>query len=155
MAVLAPFRLIGRRLTLGLFMPLLAIALLVIALLASALPAHALLPTQPLSLTCYGEVDLHQVIGYTAPAQTYKSYVEVRLSDSEARIQLPQGFRPNANDNGWYKIKYLKATDGDIIGNAIISFIDKPFFRVDRVSGHIDVSGLGATFSGECRKNGG
>ena len=124
------------------------------ALMSSALPAASVAATNPfpLNLTCYGEVDIHQVGGHPAPEQAYHGYVEVRLSDSDARIQLPQGFRPNTGDDGWYKIKYLKTSDEDIIGNAIISFIDKPFFRVDRVSGRIDVSGLGATFSGECRK---
>lgn len=106
----------------------------------------------PLSLTCYGEAMIRQPGKPGATQQAYDGYVEVRLSGDDARIQLPQGFRSGASDNGWYKIKYLKASDGDIIGNAIISFIDKPFFRVDRVSGRIDVSGLGGTFAGECRK---
>ncbi len=120
------------------------------AFVLGALPAQAA-SVGPLSLTCYGQVDMRQP---GKPAQAYHGYVEVRLSDKDARIQLPQGFRPNAGDNGWYKIKYLKASDGDIIGNAIVSFIDKPFFRVDRMSGRIDVSGLGGTFAGECRQTG-
>ena len=138
MAGLAPSRWIG----LGLFG----------MLLANAVPAQALLPTQPLSLTCYGEAVIRQAGQFGAPQKAYHGYVEVRLSANDARIQLPQGFRPNPGDNGWYKIKYLKASDGDIIGNAIVSFIDKPFFRVDRISGRIDVSGLSGTFAGECRK---
>lgn len=139
MAVFAPLRLIG----LGLLG----------ALLLGPMPAQALLPAQPLSLTCYGEAVIRQP-GKPATQSAYHGYVEVRLTGSDARIQLPQGFRPNPGDNGWYKIKYLKASDADIIGNAIVSFIDKPFFRVDRVSGRIDVSGLGGTFAGECRRTG-
>ncbi len=126
------------------------------AFLSSVLPSAAsAAPHLPsLSLTCYGEVEIHQAGNHATPGQAYHGYVEVRLSDDDARIQLPQGFRPNAGDSGWYKIKYLKASDEDIIGNAIISFIDKPFFRVDRVSRRIDVTGLGGTFSGECRETG-
>ena len=120
--------------------------------LANALPVQALAADfSPLSLTCYGEASIRQP---GKPAAAYHDYVEVRLSGDEARIRLPQGFRPNPNDDGWYKIKYLKASDADIIGNAIVSFIDKPFFRVDRMSGRIDVLGLGGNFSGECRKTG-
>jgi hypothetical protein len=104
-----------------------------------------------LNLTCYGEANIRHP-GNPAANRTDHDYVEVRLSGDDARIRLPQGFRPSTSDNGWYKIKYLKASEGDIIGNAIISFIDKPFFRVERLSGRIDVSGLGGTFSGECRK---
>ncbi len=139
MAEFAPFRWIGRWVALSLS----------VALLAGAPSAQALLPTQPLSLTCYGEASIRQP---GKPQQAYHGYVEVRLTGADARIQLPQGFRPSPSDNGWYKIKYLKASDSDIIGNAIVSFIDKPFFRVDRISGRIDVSGLGGTFAGECRK---
>ena len=130
------------------------------AFVSNALPAQALAASPaspdlaPLNLTCYGEVAIRQAGKPADPAQAYHGHVEVRLSGSDARIQLPQGFRPNAGDDGWYKVKYLKASDGDIIGNAIISFIDKPFFRVDRISGRIDVSGLGGTFSGECRETG-
>ena len=122
------------------------------AFLMNAAPAAALAIPNPaaVSLTCYGEASIRQP---GKPQSAYHGYVEVRLSGEDARIQLPQGFRPSATDNGWYKIKYLKASDGDIIGNAIISFIDKPFFRVDRMSGRIDVSGLGGTFAGECRKS--
>ena len=126
------------------------------AFISNALPtmASAASHIPSLSLTCYGEVTIHQATKHTASEQAYHGYVEVRLSDSDARIQLPQGFRSNPGDNGWYKVKYLKASDEDIIGNAIISFIDKPFFRVDRMSGRIDVTGLGGTFSGECREAG-
>jgi len=106
----------------------------------------------PLHLTCYGEVEVRQIGKPGAPKTAYDGHVEVRLSGGEARIQLPQGFRPRASDNGWYKVKYLKASDADIIGNAIVSFIDKPFFRVDRINGRIDVSGLSGSFVGECRK---
>ena len=119
--------------------------------MATAMPAHALLPVQPLNLTCYGEAAIRQTGKQQA---VYKGYVEVRLTGDDARIQLPRGFRPSSSDSGWYKIKYLKASDADIIGNAIVSFIDKPFFRVDRVTGRIDVSGLSGTFVGECRKAG-
>ena len=125
------------------------------ALVTNASPAVALAAgVAPLNLTCYGEVDIRQAGKPVVRGQAYHGYVEVRLSGDDARIQLPQGLRPNADDTGWYRIKYLKASEGDIIGNAIVSFIDKPFFRVDRVSGRIDVSGLGGTFSGECRQTG-
>ena len=121
-----------------------------------ALPAEALAAADPfpLSLTCYGEVDVHKVGNQPAPQVADHGYVEVRLSRGDTRIQLPQGFRSKPDDNGWYKIKYLKTSDEDIIGNAIISFIDKPFFRIERLSGRIDVTGLGATFTGDCRETG-
>ena len=116
---------------------------------ALVLPASALAAPAPVpaSLTCYGEVAVREA----GKAKTvYNDHVEVRLSGGEARIQLPQGFRPNPGDSGWYKVKYLKASDADIIGNAIVSYIDKPFFRVDRLSGRIDISGLSGSFAGEC-----
>jgi len=128
------------------------------ALVATAAPAVALIPAQaPLNLTCYGEVSIRQTgrsftFDAATPARPSYAHILLRLTAGDARIQLPQGFRPNAHDDGWYKIKYLKTSDADIIGNAIVSFIDKPFFRVDRVSGRIDVSGLSGSFSGECRK---
>jgi len=134
------------------------IGLTVAGVLATAAPALALIPAQgPLNLTCYGEVAVRQAgksfsFDAAMPGKPSYGHILLRLTAGDARIQLPQGFRPSAHDDGWYKIKYLKASDADIIGNAIVSFIDKPFFRVDRVSGRIDVSGLSGTFSGECRK---
>lgn len=118
------------------------------------LAAHA-----PLSLTCYGEGEIRQAGAASTPETRktrYHGYVELRLFDGNDRIQLPQGFRSTANshDDGWYKVKNLKASDDDIIGNAIISFIDKPFFRAELFSGRIDISGLSGTFAGECRKIG-
>lgn len=140
------------------YIPSQLIGLCLVGVLASnALPGEAQAPARArLSLTCYGEVVIRQAAreqAFNAAAAGAPSHAHVllRLSGGDDRIQLPQGFRPNAHDDGWYKIKYLRASDGEIIGNAIISFIDKPFFRVDRVSGRIDVSGLSGTFSGECR----
>ncbi len=128
---------------------------LVGALLMTVSPMAAMAAPQtgpaPLSLTCYGEVEVRQAGKPAAPKAVYHDHVEVRLSGNEARIRLPQGFRPGAGDDGWYKVKYLKASDAAIIGNAIVSYIDKPFFRVDRISGRIDISGLSGNFAGECR----
>ena len=131
----------------------LAGALLLFPSFATAGPTpRATADLPPLALTCYGEVAVRQADRPAAPKTIYNDHVRLRLSGGEARIQLPLGFRSNAGDNGWYRIKYLKASDADIIGNAIVSFIDKPFFRVDRLSGRIDVSGLSGSFVGECRK---
>ncbi len=72
-----------------------------------ALPAKALAAANPfpLSLTCYGEVDVHRIGNQPVSEDAYQGYVEVRLSESDTRIQLPRGFRPKADDTGWYRIK--------------------------------------------------
>ncbi len=105
----------------------------------------------PVSLMCDGDVTLRQAENHMAEMAPHRGLVEVRLSDGDAEIHLPNGFNPNAQDGGWYKLKNFEATSDDVNGNAVISFLDKPFFRIDRISGRIDVSGLGGTFSGECR----
>ncbi len=123
---------------------------------------HSLAPMgskAPLSLTCYGDGEIRQVGGSGTTdtrKPTYHGHVELRLFDGNDRIQLPPGFRPGTNprDDGWYKVKNLKMSEDDVIGNAAVSFIDKPFFRVALVSGRLDISGLMGTFVGECRRTG-
>jgi hypothetical protein len=76
------------------------------ALIATAAPAVALIPAQgPLNLTCYGEVAIRQA-GKTfsfdagTPGKPSYGHIVLRLTAGDARIQLPQGFRPNAKDDG-------------------------------------------------------
>ncbi len=113
----------------------------------------------PLYLSCYGDGEIRQSAGggtTDTRKPTYHGRVELRLFDGNDRIQLPQAFRPpgNPHDDGWYKVKNLKISEDDVIGNGSVSFIDKPFFRVELFSGRIDINGISGDFVGECRKAG-
>jgi len=54
--------------------------------------------------------------------------------------------------DGWFKIKNLKFSDREITGQAAINFINTPSFRIDRITGEIEISGKSGNFAGQCRK---
>ena len=105
----------------------------------------------PVNLVCVGEEVLRDSGNHMAEAAPGRTSIEVRLADGGARVHLPDGFDPNSPAGKWYDVKYFATTAASVNGNAVISFIDKPFFSINRVSGQMDVRGLGGTFSGECR----
>ncbi len=105
----------------------------------------------PVSLVCVGDEVLRDPGNHMAEAAPAHASIQVRLADGGARIHLPDGFDPNSPAGKWYDVKYFTTTADSVNGNAVISFVDKPFFSIDRVSGQMDVRGLGGTFSGECR----
>ena len=105
----------------------------------------------PVNLVCEGDAVLRQAGNHMAEAAPSHASIEVQLSDGNARIHLPDGFDPNSAAGGWYKVKYFATSADDVNGNAVISFVDKPFFSIDRVSGQMDVRGLGGSFSGQCK----
>jgi hypothetical protein len=105
----------------------------------------------PVSLVCVGDEVLRDSGNHMAEAAPARTSIEVRLADGGARVHLPDGFDPNSPAGKWYDVKYFSTTAESVNGNAVISFVDKPFFSIDRVNGQMDVRGLGGTFSGECR----
>ena len=108
----------------------------------------------PVSLVCDGDVVLRDAGNHMAEAAPSHASIEVQLSNGNARVHLSNGFDPNSSASSWYEVKYFVASAEDVNGNAVISFIDKPFFSINRVNGQMNVRGLGGTFSGQCRNTG-
>jgi len=71
------------------------------------------------------------------------------------RVKLPGVMLPpihSGDDHGWRSLDELQLGDMEITGRFEINLFNKPSISINRVTGHIDVRGLGRTgFSGECR----
>jgi hypothetical protein len=128
---------------------------------------------QPLLLTCTGGGTTRQNTYITKERydshgrrQTYQETdtvpvpfngkVEVRLLSGKGQMKLPAAMLPLANradDQGWLNLKNVKVTEKNITGAIDENFVSAPKFRIDRVGGTLDISGLLATFSGSCQKS--
>lgn len=72
------------------------------------------------------------------------------------QMKLPAVMLPltnRADDHGWLNLKNVKVTEKNITGAIDENFVSAPKFRIDRVGGTLDISGLLATFSGSCQKS--
>lgn len=141
-----------------------------LALIVCAMPAAA--SAESLHLVClgagsanrpsttYGSVaDNHgnaawgQIVGQrTVP---FDDQVNIEITDGErdGRIRLPRAMLPpiHGGDGGWFKLKNIRWSNSEITGSAGVNFINSPKVHIDRLSGHISISGKAGDYTGECQ----
>ena len=137
---------------------------LTLSFLLAASVAHA----APLNLVCFGSGSATKPAGAMAfgpggagDAVTivgqrgvgFEDQVNVEIDDAEvAKIRMPRAMLPplHGGKDGWFQIDELKTTDTEISGKVQVSLVSKPKLRLDRITGHINVTGKIGTFAGEC-----
>lgn len=69
--------------------------------------------------------------------------VGFRLADGKALIHIPAWLANDINkgDAGWFKVKGLVISETVIAGKAAIGFLNRPSFRIDRMTGEMTTSG--------------
>ena len=94
-----------------------------------------------------GTVTGHRSVGFD-------DQVNLVIEGSEGRIRMPRSMLPliHGGQDGWFKLKNIEMTDGEIRASAAINAINNPKVRLDRYSGAISVSGKAGDFTGRCRK---
>lgn len=93
--------------------------------------------------------------GYETHRGRAEDDVFVDIVAGNARIKLPGIMLPpihSHDERGWRTVDQLQVAETEITGKFEINFLNKPAVTIDRVTGHIDIKGLGRTgFSGDCR----
>lgn len=148
-------------------------------IMRSILFAFALVPTvlmaqdapSPLNLICGGAGSANKVTssqafgsnnyGDSATATItgtrsvgFADEVRLRIDGEIAELRMPRTMLPpiRGGKDGWFKIKNLKFTDGEITGSVAVSLVNNPKMRLDRYSGAISISGKAGDYAGRCMK---
>lgn len=120
---------------------------------------------QPLNLTCLGGGSANKATGATAfsrfgtatiigrSREGFNDQVDLRLFAGDDRIRLPRTMLPawHGGEDGWFKLKNVKADTRTIRGEAAVNFANHPKVYIDRVTGTISITGNVGSFSGECQ----
>jgi hypothetical protein len=85
--------------------------------------------------------------------QGFGDQVDVRLFGGDDRIRLPRTMLPpvHGGDDGWFKLKSVKADGRAIRASAAVNFMNNPKIFIDRVTGTISISGKAGDYSGQCQ----
>lgn len=79
------------------------------------------------------------------------------MADGAARLHLPPELVTavhGGDTDGWWPVSELRIGDDAISGRIRINLVNKPSFRIDRVNGDIELSGL-MPFRGQCENTAG
>lgn len=143
---------------------LLAIAILPTAALAQEAPG-------PLNLVCGGAGSANKPTsnqafgsnnyGGTATATItgtrsvgFEDEVRLRIDGEIAELRMPRTMLPplRGGKDGWFKLKNLKYTDGEITASVAVNPVNNPKLRLDRYTGAISISGKAGDYAGRCMK---
>lgn len=84
----------------------------------------------------------------------FEDQVSLRIEGTEGQLRMPRAMLPpiHGGKDGWFKLKNIKWTDGEITASVGVSLINNPKVRLDRFTGAISLSGKSGDFAGQCRK---
>ncbi len=80
--------------------------------------------------------------------------VLVDVVAGEGRIRIPRALLPplhSGDAEGWRPLSPLTVGDRQISGKFSLNFLNKPSVMIDRVTGHIELEGMGQAFHGDYR----
>lgn len=86
-------------------------------------------------------------------AQPFEDQVNLWIEGEYGEIRMPRTMLPaiRGGKDGWFKIKSVEMTDGEIRGSVGVNFINNPKLRIDRYTGAISLSGKAGDYSGVCQ----
>ena len=140
-------------------------------MLLIATPAFAQDGATNLALTCVGGGNANKATGATVNAWDgdrgyvgatisgtrsvgFEDQVSMRIDGTEGQLRMPRSMLPpiHGGSDGWFKLKNIKISDGEITASVAVSLINSPKLRLDRYTGAISLSGKSGDFAGRCRK---
>ena len=84
----------------------------------------------------------------------YQDQVGVEISaDGAGRIRVPDGLKPrlrSGGEDGWWPLKDMEVRDNEINAKFSMKFMNHPTLRIDRITGHINITGKAGSFRGTC-----
>lgn len=83
---------------------------------------------------------------------SFSDQLDIDIDGVEGRIRLPRPMIPpiNSGKDGWFKLRDVQTSDREIVGKAKVNLLNSPKVRLDRMTGRVQISGWGMTFSGDC-----
>jgi hypothetical protein len=134
-----------------------------LALLAFVSPVSADSPPAAINLICIGQSAKDQEIGTVGSllsGESHVSRVEVQDSvkfninpDNSGSAFLPkrlQSTYKEANPDGSFRIVNVMRAQDEMSGKVRLHGMNKPTFRLDRLTGLVTISGSLGSFSGRC-----
>jgi hypothetical protein len=149
-------------------------------IVAAALAAAQTAPEQPIQLTCFGDGTARKVSSVTVNSDTnvsgmvgatpvmgsgtststvliprsegFADQTDLRLFGEDDRIRLPRTLLPllHGGDDGWFKLKEVKADARSIRAEVAVNFMNHPKVYIDRTTGTISISGKSGHYAGLC-----
>ena len=140
----------------------------------SAAPAEGIAiqraPEPPIHLVCGGGgVDRRQapssayavggggsvsVVGSREVSEGYADQVNVQLDGPTGKVRIPRSLLPpirgGADEQGYWRLRDIRYTATEITGRVKFNFLYGASVRIDRTTGHIQISGREGNFSGTC-----
>lgn len=85
--------------------------------------------------------------------QGFADQVDIRLFGGDDRIRMPRTMLPpiHGGNDGWFRLKNVKADERSIKASVAINFINSPKVFIDRVTGTISISGKAGDYAGQCQ----
>jgi hypothetical protein len=111
--------------------------------------------------TTFGSVDANNGASASGSATSYyrtqsADRLVLEIDDKGAKIRVPTTLIPplhGGGQGGWWTLTDVSVSESEISGKFSLNPINKPRLRVDRRTGDIAISGLGATgFRGTCER---
>jgi hypothetical protein len=71
----------------------------------------------------------------------------------QSRIRLPRKMLPglHGGKEGWFELREIDRSEGEIRASAAINFANHPKVRIDRKTGAISINGKAGDYSGTCQ----
>lgn len=82
----------------------------------------------------------------------FDDQVMVEIAGNTGRIRMPRAMLPivRGGKDGWFEIKDIRWGENEITGSVAVNPFNNPKLRLDRIQGHIGLSGKAGDFSGRC-----
>ncbi len=145
-------------------------ALLGLAVLFAS-PAMAQDGSTSLSLICVGGGSANKATGATVNAWNsdgdyggatisgtrsvgFQDQLRMTIEGEEGQLRMPRTMLPplRGGKDGWFKLKNIKVSEGEITASVAVNPINNPKLRLDRYTGSVSLSGKAGDFTGQCRK---
>lgn len=87
-------------------------------------------------------------------SEGFADQVNLQLSGTEGRLRMPRAMLPpiRGGENGWFRLKDVRISDGEITATVAVNPLNNPKLRLDRYSGAISISGKAGNYAGNCQK---
>lgn len=145
---------------------------LVTAIVFSAgLSCATTVQAEELNLVCFGAGSANKVTGssaygwdnsgnsanamvYSQRSQGFEDEVRLRINDDDPRLRMPHTMLPKirGGEDGWFKMKDIEYSEGEITASIAVSLLNNPNMRLDRYTGSISISGKSGDYVGQCQK---
>lgn len=87
-------------------------------------------------------------------SQGFDDQVSLFVEGGQGRVRMPRTMLPSirGGENGWFKLKNVKISAGEITASVAVNPLNNPKLRLDRYTGAISISGKAGDYTGACQR---